>query len=210
LNVTEKIAAAWKSVVDAGLPESLHEVGFKAALVMINEEQTPASPREIVPASASARVHQLPTPALIDPPAEHSNDAVLQPKSSGELLSKFAMETGIEEEDLEAVFYFDNGVPILNGPVRKLGGTTTEKTRTIALCLVSAYNYALDLVEIQPDVIRAECERLKCLDSKNFSSYVGSTKGVSYLGPTGKKFLKVKADTISLLADAVRSIREAS
>jgi hypothetical protein len=211
LDVSETIASAWKAVVDAELPESLYEVGFREALHMIQQRGGTA----VLPMSGTVATF----PAVMSATAQIAKTQGIEEaqeaeapevKSSSELLAKFAAESGISVDELEEVFYFDKGVPMLNGPVRKLGSTVTEKTRTVTLCLTAAYNFALDVVQTLPDVVRAECDRLKCLDSKNFSAYAGSTKGVSYLGPTGKKYLKVNQDTLVLLTDAVRSIREAA
>jgi hypothetical protein len=52
--------------------------------------------------------------------------------------------------------------------------------------------YGLNEAETSTKVIREECDRLKCLDEKNINTYLASLDGVTYLGPSTDKKLKVR------------------
>jgi hypothetical protein len=108
LDVTEQLSRAWAAVEGAGLPEHLHEVGFKAALNLQSPSPAPASPVN----------HVTPIPVLPEAPSAAS---VAPQEMSADPIALLAHETGIEQEALEEVFFFQDGLPGLNGPGRKLG-----------------------------------------------------------------------------------------
>jgi hypothetical protein len=209
MDVGALLAQAWAEVEKAGLPAEMKEVAFKEAIALLARE----SDDYVAPESApkKARVTSAPSTKAAGSPKIEAEDrgSMASSASSDELFDKFAHEVGIEKDDLEQVFYFENGLPILNGPTRKLGASKAAQCRAVALALAVAYHFVLDVTDISIKSIREECERLKCYDQDNFSAYLGSAKGVNYIGPRGKKVLRVKADAIDLVRTLVDSIRSA-
>lgn len=203
MDVAEQLAKAWAAVEGAGLPEHLHEVGFKAALTLQSPQYA-----HVAPAPAATA-----TPLSISPATEAPAAAVMGPitqsvETNADPIALLAHETGIEQEALEEVFFFVEGLPRLNGPGRKLGGTKTTQTRTVALALTAAYHFVLRDTSDAVEAVRKECERLRCYDKVNFSTTLSSTKGLNYTGLRNNKMLKTKSDTIAELKAVVAAIRK--
>ncbi len=205
--VSDLIAEAWKAVKDAGVPETLHEVAFKEAMSVLTAGTSQANAKPAggsgVPAGATK------AKAKASARRETTEDEVIGTLlPDDELFDKFSKETEIPRQELEEVFYFDGGRPILNGPARKLGGNLASQARTVAIAITAAYHYALDVRDVPAARIADECKRLKCWDTDNFSSYMAKEKSVNFIGPRGKKVFRIKQpDTVEALKTTVNSIR---
>lgn len=199
MNVTEQLAKAWAAVEGAGLPEHLHEVGFKAALTLQSPQYTPVahSPASTVAPALASLSTEVPGAGQVEPDNKNPDPIAL-----------LAHETGIEQEALEEVLYFQEGLPGLNGPGRRLGPTKADQTRTIALILTAAHHFVLGDTRDTVGAVRKECERLRCFDKDNFSRHLSSTKGLNYTGPRSNKALKAKSDIIAELKIVLTAIRK--
>lgn len=203
MDVADQLARAWAAVESAGLPEHLHEVGFKAALSLQNSQQDIPLPQPLETAPSAKPLAPLPGPV----PAVKGS----APRAGIDVDDPFAVfehETGIEREALEEVFYFHEGLPGLNGPARKLGASKSTQTKTIALALTAAYHYVVGEPADTVEAVRKECERQRCYDKVNFSTSLGATKGLNYTGPRNNKTLKTKSDTIAELKAVIAAIRK--
>lgn len=192
--VSDLIAEAWKAVKDAGVPESLHEVAFKEAMAVLT---TGTSPSNAKPAAPSVREAAKPK-ATAKPRAKREttdHEVIGTVLPDEELFDKFSKETGIPRQELEEVFYFDGGKPILNGPARQLGSNLASQARAVAIAITAAYHYALDVRDVPAVKIADECKRLKCWDTDNFSSYMTKEKAVNFIGPRGKKVFRSSSPT---------------
>lgn len=207
--VSDLIAEAWKAVKDAGVPEALQEVAFKEAMSVLT---TGTSQGNAKPAIGGAAAPAAPKPKPKTKPSprrDTTEDEILGTVlPDDDLFDKFSKETGVPRQELEEVFYFDGGKPILNGPARKLGSNLASQARTVAIAITAAYHYALDVRDVPAARIADECKRLKCWDTDNFSSYMAKEKAVNFIGPRGKKVFRVKQpDTVDALKTTVNSIR---
>jgi hypothetical protein len=207
--VSDMIAEAWKAVKDAGVPEALHEVAFKEAMAVLTagSSRTTAKP---APAGAAGSGSTTPRPKakprVKREPVDTEVLGTVLPDD--DLFDKFSTETGIPRQELEEVFYFDGGKPILNGPARQLGSNLAAQARTVAIAITAAYHYALDVRDVPASKIADECKRLKCWDTDNFSSYMAKEKAVNFIGPRGKKVFRIKQpDTVEALKLTVNLIR---
>ncbi|MGZ8179433.1 hypothetical protein ACXVUM_16015 [Williamsia sp. SKLECPSW1] len=196
------ISEAWAAVRDAGVPEPLQELAFTEALshlksqALDRESKSPEGKGKPAPA---AKVGETPRPPKEDSPRK--------PLGDDERWSKFASESGIPEEDLRDVFYFDAEGPRLNGPRSKYGLTDREQARAIALAITSARNYALDEIETPSDTVKAECTRLKLDLGGNWSTAMNALTTISYSGPGRAKTMHVKSTTHDDLKRFVASVR---
>lgn len=110
---------------------------------------------------------------------------------SDDLFGRVADETGVPREDLERVFYVDNGdAPAFNISARKLGANKSDRHRAIALLMTCMRHYGLDETEVDIEVIREICISMGTYDSANFSTLMGSVPGITLSGPRGKKVLR--------------------
>lgn len=189
---------AWTAVEESGVPEALQETAFRIA-VDIERGGTAPTRSE----SAASDAGYAPGPAVVSPPAQPSAgeseaDPGVQEFDEEATWAKFADEAEIDRELLEQLFYFDGRTVHLNVKAHKLAGSKPAQMRAVAFALTVAYNYALDIVPLETAVVRAECDRLKCLDTKNFGTYMGSVDGLTVSGPTTKRVLKAKTEARKL------------
>ncbi|WP_295842865.1 hypothetical protein [uncultured Microbacterium sp.] len=196
MEVEELLARAWGAVEKAGIPQPLQEYAFKEALARLGGQAS------------------LPTPS---PKAQHaaSSDA---PRDTGEIaprasagdlsdpFSKFSHESGISVEDLERVFYFsEDGLPHINVPRSKLGRTSTEQQKVVAVAITAAYDYVRDERPISEDVARAEATRLK-VDLANWARTMGGVQGIGWTGAARQKQFKANGSTPEALKKVVAAI----
>jgi hypothetical protein len=198
MEVNKVLAEAWAEVEKASLPEQLREVAFKEAIAMLTSEKTPKQ-------SGDSRHPRSPRPK-VDDVEKGSNDGKQGP---ADLLSKFSHEADIPVDVLEEILYFDDGLPRLSGPARKLGVRKSDQMRRVAIVLTGAYLYALDQTDVPAKVIRAECDRLKILDGGNFATVMGDTPVVVGTGSARSRNFKLKSGTAGLTAlkTAINEIR---
>ncbi|WP_440709745.1 hypothetical protein [Herbiconiux sp. YIM B11900] len=194
MDVKALLTEAWAAVSEANIPDHLQEVAFREAIALLSRGED-ASPKE----EGAPRPPKAPKPRKTTGGSPRASSEVALPESpidstatASDLFDKLSSETGIEKSQLEDVFYFDAGTVGLNGPARKLGDNPTAQTRAVAIALGAAYYYLADEREISLPVIRAEAERLKCFDSKNFRNHMAKTPATSLVGPDSDRKLRVK------------------
>ncbi|ADG79802.1 putative protein OS=Tsukamurella paurometabola (strain ATCC 8368 / DSM / CCUG 35730 /CIP 100753 / JCM 10117 / KCTC 9821 / NBRC 16120 / NCIMB 702349/ NCTC 13040) OX=521096 GN=Tpau_3215 PE=4 SV=1 [Tsukamurella paurometabola] len=204
LEVEELIARAWGAVRDAGVPEPLQELAFKQAIDFLTRSAPGAAPAPSTPTSpASVTADDTGKPAASGPPAgQKSNDA--------SLFDKFSEEASISVDDLQEVYYFDESGPHLMGPRSKFGSTTKDQAQAVALAITTARNYALDETETTDEVLRAECQRLKCDPKGNWAKVMGGLSTLVYTGPPRGKVARVKPSSHQSLQALVTKIRGAA
>jgi hypothetical protein len=185
MDPNEVLTKAWTAVQESGVPESLYETAFKEAVALI------AKP-----------VANQPKAALANEAATNGGEEIPAADSDA-LLTKFATESGIDFDELAAVFYFDGaGAPHLSVAARKLGATITKQAQAAATALVAAYFFARDETQVGVDKVFAEAKSLKCLD-KNFNRHMGSVAGATLSGPAGAKVLRARQNDIQ---EALRTV----
>lgn len=194
MDAEQVLATAWKAVESSGVPQELQATAFQLAVEITREATGPSTP--VAPSPQSAAPHTPPpTPATVP-----SSDEVPEPVTSApaapsedDLWVKFAEEAEVEREHLEELFYFSNGEVHLNVKAHKLAATKPSQMKAVAFALTVAYDFAFDRTALDTTIARAECERLKCLDKKNFGTYMGAVDGLTTSGPATKRVLKIKS-----------------
>jgi hypothetical protein len=193
VEIEELLSRAWGAVENAGIPEPLQEYAFKEALARLTAQNgTPDGARPPEPSAGKSGTSTDDDPG--GPVATKSDD---------ELFAKFAHESGIAVADLERVFYFNGGEPHLNGPRAKLGRTTADQAKAVAVAITAAYDYALDRRPIEDQIVRTEAARLKCDLGGNWAKQMVKATGVSWVGASRQKQFKTKSDTQDTLKKIV-------
>lgn len=196
MDVEELLARAWGAVEKAGIPEPLQEYAFREALTRLSGQASATTP------PAGGNGNTIGGKGGEQPAGEPAGASSL---TTDELFAKFANESEIAVADLERVFYFSNGEPHLNGPRSKLGKTTSDQAKTVAIALTAAYDYALDK-QAPDDIVRAEAARLKCDLGGNWARTMNGLSTVSWVGANRQKQFKTKVDTTDALKKLVASI----
>jgi hypothetical protein len=195
----EVLKKAWTAVEASGVPESLYEAAFQAAVTLFTPPRNDTR-------KGGEREPQVEEPV---PRQESGTERV----NDEDFFDTFSRETSIARPDLEEVFFLDgSGDPGLNPSARKLGRTAAAQIRAVAILLAGAHVFGLDRASASVEVIRQECVRLNCYDSKNFKRYMREVAGWNATGPDDKRVLKPKADAQQELAktmDAVRGVPSA-
>ncbi|WP_120493322.1 hypothetical protein [Microbacterium phyllosphaerae] len=189
---------AWSAVEESGVPEALQETAFRIAVEIELGGDTPNRDQSRAPA-----LTHKPKPEGVsqsDESLSRNPDADNGAAGFDEEATwvKFADEAEIDRELLEQLFYFNGRTVHLNVKAHKLSESKPAQMRAVAFALTVAYNYALDIVPVETAAVRSECERLKCLDTKNFGTYMGSVDGLTASGPPAKRVLKVKSEARKL------------
>jgi len=192
VDAEEVLTKAWAAVEASGVPKELYELAFKEAVGLLSKTvmAQPVSRAEyLVPKQGSSSEQGL---------------ADNQPADQSPSVQHFANESGIPVGELEEVFYFDpDGTPHLNVAGRKLGESTASKAKAVATALAAAYHFSHDDPQVAVDVIKSECERLKCYDKKNFWAHMGASPATVLSGAGSTRVLKVKSSEI---AAALRTV----
>lgn len=210
MSVNEMIAEAWKAVKDAGVPEALQEVAFKEAMAVLTATSAPRGGKTQA-SSTATRTPGAQKPKPRAKPAQETELPLGNGLSDDQLFDKFSEETSIPRADLEELFFFDNGRPILNGTTRKLGENAAAQSRTIAIALTAAYHYALGVRDVPAALIAAECKRKNCYDVDNHSAYMTREKAVNFVGQRGSKLFRVKSgdatiDALKIIVNTFRGV----
>lgn len=193
MDIHQVLRDAWIEVEKADLPEALREAAFAHALSMLAGSLQPqpaaSTPHPLVsPGTASQVLTATTTPAQTHP------------------FEKFSEETGIERHVLESIYYIHDGEVGISLRAHKLGGNKAEQTRTLALLVFCARFFALGEDDVSVEHVRAVCEEKNCYDQANFSTTLEKAEGVNYTGPRGKKYLRLKSDTIDKFKSKVQSL----
>jgi hypothetical protein len=197
MDAKETIVAAWTAVQGSGVPPELQETAFKLAVELLrSDSKAPAGgPSDTKPKPPAGSRSSIQAPVSTD-----SDPVSTDP---GAVWTKFADEAEIDRETLEQVFYIEDNKVHLNVKAHKIADSKPNQMRAIGLALTVAYDYAFDVSPVSFPVVRAECERLKCLDSKNFGTYMGAASGLTVSGPSSSRVLKSKSDARKLFSDWV-------
>jgi len=192
MDVEELLARAWGAVEKAGIPQPLQEYAFKEALARLSRP-LPVTPSTAVPHATGANENSEPAEAPVE--SDLSDPFV-----------KFAHESGVSAEDLERVFYIQDGLPHLNGPRGRLGKSASEQAKTVAVALTAAYDYMRDETPIAEGIVKAEANRLKIDVGGNWAKIMGGVQGVGWIGAARQKQYKTSAATPDALKKVVASI----
>lgn len=198
MGAKDVLRSAWSAVEESGVPEALQETAFRLAveielagnITRSGQDRAPAVPHEPKAERVVQPIDPVPSTPDVDRGAVRFDEEATW--------VKFADEAEIDRESLEQLFYFDGRTVHLNVKAHKLAESKPAQMRAVAFALTVAYNYALDVVPVETAVIRSECERLKCLDAKNFGTYMGTVDGLTTSGPSLKRVLKVKSEARKL------------
>ena len=190
LDAEQILTTAWRAVESSGVPQELQQTAFQLAVEITRGAAPSAAP--VVPAP------QQPVPLAppLPPAGEQIPDptaAEPSPASEDDLWAKFAEESDVDREELEALFYLADEQVHLNMKAHKLAPSKPSQMKAVAFALAVAYNFVFDRTALDTTVVRAESERLKCLDKKNFGTYMGSIEGLTTSGPASKRVLKMKS-----------------
>lgn len=198
MDVEELLARAWGAVEKAGIPEPLQEYAFKEALARLSGS-TPSNPAIAVPSNYNVEMADVTTNNSGTPtPAAHVDGS--------EPFGKFARESGVAVEDLERVFYIQDGLPHLNVPRSKLGKTASDQAKAVAVAITAAYDYGRDETPIAESIVKAETSRLKIDLGGNWAKAMGSLQGVGWIGPARQKQYKTSSATPDALSKIVASV----
>lgn len=213
MNVTEMMAEAWKAVEASGVPKALQETAFREAMAVLSQAGSHKESKQNRGPRASAKASKSTSKAERAKPKQ-SVGVDVEPQlglvlPDDELFAKFSAETGIPSDQLQEVFFFSDGKPILNGTTRQLGDNVAAQSRSVALAITSAYHFALGVRDVPSARIAGECKRKNCFDTDNFSSVMTREKSVSFVGERGNKIFRVRPGdtTVTALKTFVDSFR---
>jgi len=102
------------------------------------------------------------------------------------------------------VYFIKDNKPGVVTSQRRLGENKADQTRSVALLLTAAYHFGADVVEVDTQIIRNECQRLKCLDGPNFANTIKSADGVSVTGAPRSRVFKFKQGALPKLEALVK------
>lgn len=196
MDVEELLARAWGAVEKAGLPEPLQEYAFKEALARLS------APSTVAGSKTPQTTREADEGAANDAGSGGDNTPGL---SDAQLFGKFSQESGVLVDQLERLYYFDGGVPHVNGPKTRFGSNIADQARAVALALTAAYDYAIDQQNVSASTVRVECERLKCDPGTNWNKVMNALTTVNFVGGPGKKTMRTKGDTADALQKLVKS-----
>lgn len=196
MEIEELLTRAWGAVEKAGIPEPLQEFAFKEALSLLSVASTD-TPSE-TPSENKSTTAENPTDAV-----DSSDRALRTPDAH--LFEKFSQESGVPREQLERLYYFDAGLPHLNGPKTRFGSNVADQSRAVALAITAAYDYAIDHQSVAASTVRAECERLKCDPDSNWNKVMNALTTVNFGGAPGKRTMRVKSDTGAALQNLAKT-----
>lgn len=198
MDIAQALKDAVAAVEAAGVPEDLRRDAFRAVLASYG------IPSDVkVPTGDEKKTRQEPTKQRrdISDKGSDTGGAEVEPN---EFFAKFAHESGINRDWLELVYFVKDGKPGIATSQRRLGEHKVDQTKSVALLLTAAYHFGMDLVEVDTQIVRAECQRLKCLDGPNFAKTIKQAEGVSVTGAPRSKVLKFKQVALPKLDDLIK------
>lgn len=182
--VSETLKKAHEAVIEAEIPEELHEIAFREAVRLL----APA----IQPITAVTPSKSLATQGKVLAKSAGSEDGA-PVVSEDEMYERVVMQTGAERTKVEELFHEDSNVPVVSLPGLRLGKNNAEKTRVIAQVLTIARGFGLGENDTSIEVIRNEAIRLKCYDSANFTSHLATLDGYVITGSGQNRRIRAKA-----------------
>jgi len=189
MEVSETLKKAWAAVEDAGLPEKIHEVAFREAVRLLVPEPAipgpvPAAPQVGEPGSSSR---------IGGSNGEGSHGDTGIRISEDEIYDRVVSHTGIDRGRLEQVVHLDGDVLKVSIPGIRLGKNNAERTRAVAQILTITRSLGLDESDTSLEVIRAECDRLRVYDQRNFSSQMKALNGYVITGTGTNRRVRAKS-----------------
>ena len=164
MDIHELLKSSWDDVVKAGLPERLHEVGFREAVRLRSADTLCSDDRPFRQASPQLKRHG----GGKDDASGESTDELVDAVAAYTVL---ANEAGIVEDELREVLHFDErGAVEVLAPGRKLGKDTATKARNVAILIAGARFVVHKQRAVPVDLVREACIDRGCYDSKNFTS----------------------------------------
>lgn len=189
MDPNDVLKKAWAAVENSGVPEHLQETALKAAIQMLSSPAWAKTAPDTPPAAAPVLFKGA--PAAAETPATLGSGE----NSSDDFFKRVARVSDFAPEDLQEVFWLDDGVVHLVPKARDLGDSSADQMRSVALLLTAAYSWGLGASETSLDVISTECRALHCLDSGNFSARVSNFPPLIVTGASRKKVAKTKPAT---------------
>lgn len=170
VDANDILKRAWKAVKESGVPEALHETAFIEAIALIRGAHAGD-------AGGGATPRTTPAPPPSPTPGAPNGSAGV-PNGT---YAKIAHETGVPVEDLQQVFYVEDGGDErsikLVVPARKLGSAKSTQARSVVAIVAGARHAAFDENQVSSTPIREECGRVKCYDASNFTKHVDALAG---------------------------------
>lgn len=199
MEANEVLTKAWSAVQGSGVPEDLYEVAFREAVALIKATNGLRQP--------SLRADEAGAGAGVGAKVATEGSAEGVEVDTEALIHKFAEESGVDLAELVEVFFFDaDGTAHLNVAGRKLGESTASKAKAVATAIAAAYHYSVDEPSVSVELIRAECNRLKCFDKKNFFAHMGAAPGTVLSGSGSSRVLRIKSSEIETALRAVVNV----
>lgn len=187
MDVSEVLETAYKSVVDSGIPDHLHEVAFREAVrIMVGGQASEGVVDATTPTTPA-------TSSRADAPSSSSGvsaDAL----SEDQFFTKFAQEANVAEDKLRDLYKFNDGQVVLNVQRRKLGTAEAEKNRNAALLYAAAHWYPLGKQSVPLSEVRRAASSLGYEVSRNFAKQMDTVKGIYTIGQNQNKAVKVRPD----------------
>jgi hypothetical protein len=156
METSDILKKAWAAVQDAGLPDKLHEVGFREA-VRLESPQQPA-PAATAPSAAVPKPGSGGTNGSASGPSKDDPDTAVTEKL---MYDRVVEQTGVDRDKLERLVLLDEEGPRLAMAGIKLGKSTADRARAVAQVLTIVRGFGLEEDATSLDTIRNECMRLK-------------------------------------------------
>lgn len=211
MDTSDVLRKAWAAVLEAGLPEQMHEVAFREAVRL----EAPAQPgttqgngRAGKPGDSSfgagggSRGGSGSGSASGGGNASEGGITI----SEDELLAKVVEHTGADLGMLENLVHIDEGNLRVSMPGLKLGRNNADRTRTIAHIFAIVRGFGLEEDGTPVELVRAEAQRLKCYDSANFSSQLNKLQGFVITGSGTNRRIRAKSGGIQEFPNLVSKL----
>jgi len=194
---TAVLTEAWEAVKASKVPEALHETAFRLAVDLLRTAVSGSSEAPKAMTRQTGPGAETPQPVASGPSGEGdvtgAEDLQSLSHNPDEVWDKFSDEAEVNRETLEELFYFEGRTIHINVKAYKLATTKPAQMKAVAFALTMAYDYALDVQPLDTAVVRAECKKIKCLDAKNFGTYMGAIDGLTTSGSGPRRVLKAKS-----------------
>lgn len=202
-DVAKQLSDAWDAVKEAGIPEHLHEVAFRKALLLAG-------------APGGGVLQRVPSTAVRDdsgtrsgqgrPPHAEGDGSDTQMDASpvgggsaeneNELFTRLTEESGVDEESLRRVFVFRDGDLKLSLSKSKLGKSEAERNRSVGLLVAACRYYLRGTVATPISEIREIASKVPYEVSRNFASHMDGVEGTVSAGSRNDKSIRVQGARI--------------
>jgi hypothetical protein len=192
METSDILKEAWAAVQDAGLPDKLHEAGFREAVQLLRQQQP--APAVTASSAAGPKPRSAGNNGTAGDPSKDGSGTVV----SEELMyDRVVAQTGVDRDKLERLVLLDDDGPRLALPGIKLGKNNADRARAVAQVLTVVRGFGLEEDATSLDIIRKECTRLKVYDRANFSTQVTKMDGYPVTGSGVNKRLRARGTAIT-------------